>query len=82
MSKFLENGETVLKKISLYYSGWECDETAYVVENEKGERYCVGTNHGGRYTMPVSELKEFIAEYKDAIKQTEVAINMLESNKD
>jgi hypothetical protein len=77
MKPDLKDGEKVIKKIDMYYSGWDCDSEAWVVENEKGERHCIGTNHGGQYVMSIAELKSFIETYEEAVKETNEAIDLL-----
>jgi len=71
--------EEIIYQFQLYYSGWECDDKAWIVKNSNtGKVYCVGTNHGCQYNMSIAELGDFISEYKKAISDTKKAIHLLQ----
>jgi hypothetical protein len=65
-----------LKAISVYWSGWECDSTAWIVKDGE-ELRLVASNHGGLYFADKSFLEEKLAEYKQAITETEDLLSML-----
>lgn len=73
----------ILKKFPIMYSGWECDADGWIAENcNNGERVIIMTNHGQKYIADVSELHAHIAEYREAINDTNAALAMLSSVKD
>ena len=73
----------ILKKFPIMYSGWECDADGWIAENcNNGERVIIMTNHGRKYIADVSELHAHIAEYREAINDTNAALAMLSSVKD
>lgn len=43
------------KKIEMYYSGWECDTTLWVMKN--GDKIC--TNHSVYYIVSVDEFESY-----------------------
>jgi len=47
--------------------GWECDNEAWVIENEQGDLEVKTTSHGGVYTMSMNELDEKIKETKESL---------------
>jgi hypothetical protein len=65
----------IIYEFSVYYSGWDCDETAWVVENKNtGERRLKVTDHGrarfgnNKYLKgKINELETAIQDYKKAI---------------
>jgi hypothetical protein len=65
-----------LKAISVYWSGWECDGTAWVVKDGE-ELRLVASNHGSLYFTDKSFLQGKLEEYKQAIADTEDLLSML-----
>ena len=65
-----------IKAISVYWTGWESDSTAWLVQDE-GQLRVVASNHGGLYFTDKSFLENKIAEYKQAISETENLLSML-----
>lgn len=63
-------------KCDVLWSGWECDATAWVV-NDGGQRRLVHTNHGEAYFAEASFLEERIAEYRAAIAESEAMLALL-----
>lgn len=65
-----------IKKIRVLWESWECDSTAWIVE-DNSERKVVMTNHGQHYFAKKEDLESKIKEYKDIINETEEALSML-----
>jgi CRISPR/Cas system CSM-associated protein Csm4 (group 5 of RAMP superfamily) len=65
-----------LKAIEVLWSGWECDGTAWIVEDQ-GQKRLVASNHGELYFADKDFLEEKMKEYKEAIAETENALAML-----
>jgi hypothetical protein len=65
-----------LKAIAVYWSGWECDSTAWIVEKD-GVNRVVMSNHGHTQFVEKGELEEKINEYKKAIAETQEALDLL-----
>jgi len=65
-----------LKVISVYWSGWECDSAAWIVEDE-GQLRLVASNHGHKQFVEKSFLEGKLEEYKKAISDTEEMLSML-----
>lgn len=65
-----------LKAISVYWSGWECDGTAWLVQDGK-EMRLVTSDHGSLKFTDKSFLQEKLQEYKQAISDTEDLLSML-----
>ena len=63
-------------EFKILYSGWECDEDGYVKERKDGSRYFELTNHGRPYVAELPEVTKKIAEYEEAIRQTQKAVNL------
>lgn len=61
------------------WSGWECDATAWVV-NDDGVRRLVASSHGAAYFAEASFLEERIVEYRAAIAASEGMLALLEQN--
>lgn len=73
--------EEIIYQFRLYYSGWDCDDKAWIVKNHNtGKVRCIGTNHGARCDMSIAELGDFISDYKSAINDTKKAIHLLQGN--
>lgn len=64
------------KVISVLWSGWECDDKAWLV-NDNGQKKIVMTNHGSAYFAEKDALIEKIKEYEDTIKATQDMLNAL-----
>ncbi len=67
----------VVDKAPVYYSGWECDDKAWVVEKD-GKHVLVTTNHGGHVEGDVEFLQSKLKEYEDAIAGTQRLLALLE----
>lgn len=67
---------TVIKKTAVYYSGWECDDTAWVVNTPTGPQL-VMSDHGGLYFAAPEELDSKIKEYQTAISSTQDLLTIL-----
>lgn len=65
-----------LKVISVYWSGWECDQYAWVVQDGDTTRL-VASNHGSLSFIEKSFLEKKIEEYKTAISDSQDMLNML-----
>lgn len=76
--KITVNGKDYVaeKVIEVLWSGWECDGSAWLV-NDNGKMRVVMTNHGSTYFAEKSALEEKVKEYQDAIKNTQDMINAL-----
>lgn len=47
--------ETCSNKLDMYYSGWECDTTLWIMSNS--DKIC--TSHGDHYIMSDSEFQSY-----------------------
>jgi hypothetical protein len=65
-----------IKAIPVYWTGWESDQYAWLVKDE-GQLRVVASNHGSLYFTDKSFLENKIAEYKQAISETEDLLSML-----
>lgn len=65
-----------IKVISVFWSGWECDQYAWLVK-EGDETRLVTSNHGSKNFTDKSFLENKIAEYKQAIVETEDMLSLL-----
>lgn len=74
----LAAGVKVIYTFDVMYSGWECDDTAWVVEAPDGSRGLIMTNHGSSYEATGDTLRAKIAEYQKAIQNTEEALRLLD----
>lgn len=63
------------------YQGWECDDTAFLIQTSSGRLLAYGTNHGGIQALNAKDLKEKAGEYRLALKLTNRAIRALEREK-
>lgn len=66
----------VVKKIGVLWSGWECDQYAYLVKTEDGLKL-VTSDHGQMIFSETDFLKDKLAEYKEALSETEGMLKML-----
>ena len=67
----------IIYEFSVYYSGWECDDIAWVMQSPDGRTFLKMTDHGREIVRNYDFLEEKIKEYKEAIKNTERAISLL-----
>lgn len=69
-----------MKKIfefPVLYAGWELDCMGWIVEDNKGKRSILLTNHGMEYTAEPEDLVTKINEYQSAINKTLEALALL-----
>lgn len=67
----------ILMTFPIGYIGWEMDNYGWVVQDTKGKKHLVRTNHGSLCVASKSELNEKMTEYKAWIKQTKEALELL-----
>lgn len=73
----VDEKEFIAKKvIDVFWSGWECDDKAWLV-NDNGENKIVVTDHGASYFTDKEFLINKIKEYEAAIKATQDMLNAL-----
>lgn len=65
-----------IKAISVLWTGWECDSTAWVVEHE-GQNQLVVSDHGQLYFSSKEFLENKIKEYETAAIDTKNMLSML-----
>lgn len=65
-----------IDKCDVLYVGWECDPTAWIVE-DSGIKKLVVTDHGTPYFETAKFLEEKIEEYETAIKNSKRLLNLL-----
>jgi hypothetical protein len=68
--------DKIIFEFKVLFTGWECDEDGYVKEREDGSRFFELTNHGNPYEAELFEVTNKIAEYEEAIRQTQKAVNL------
>lgn len=71
--KYIKIGDVayeVVKKINVLWSGWECDQYAYAVKTENGNKL-VASNHGELMFVEEKFFEDKINEYKKSITDTE-----------
>ena len=66
----------VIKKIDVYWTGWECDNYAYLVKIDDDNGLVV-SNHGSKYFTDKKFLEDKIKEYQEAIKESQILVAML-----
>lgn len=59
------------------WEGWECDSTAWVMEEADGTRWLKMTNHGGQLRCEPAAIHERIAEYERVIAESRKALDLL-----
>lgn len=64
------------KVIDVFWSGWECDDKAWLV-NDDGQKRIVVSDHGHKYFTDKSFLEQKIKEYQSAIEETNEVLNQL-----
>jgi len=77
----MEESDKVLFKFDVYYSGWEMDSKGWIMEKQDGSKYLKLTNHGEEYFGTEKELEDLIKEYESGIKNTKMAILILNREK-
>jgi hypothetical protein len=65
-----------LKVIDVYWSGWECDQYAWLVKDGEEIRLVI-SDHGHKHFTDKAFLEGKIAEYKKAISETEDMLAMI-----
>lgn len=65
-----------LKAIPVYWTGWECDQYAWVVKDGEEIRLVI-SDHGHKHFTDKAFLENKIAEYKQAISDTEDMLSMM-----
>ena len=63
----------VVATAPVYWTGWECDSTAWVVE-KNGKRILITTNHGSQVEGDVELLRSKLLEYASAIAATQALL--------
>jgi hypothetical protein len=66
----------IICKFPILHHKWEYDAYGYIIEKDN-QRILILTNHGKSYNASIEELYDKIAEYKNAIQETERAIFLL-----
>lgn len=64
----------IIYKFPIYHHEWEMDGYGYIVENQRGSRQIIMTDHGKPYVSCLPELKIKILSYTDVIQKTEKAV--------
>lgn len=64
------------KVIDVFWSGWECDDKAWLV-NDDGKMRIIVSDHGHKYFTDKSFLEQKIKEYQSAIEETNEVLNQL-----
>lgn len=84
MSKIKENfghlfrgGVELVQEFSILYSGWECDDKAWLIKDSGDNYFCFGTNHGSLCQLDKKELMEKIEEYEKVLRDTRHVWRML-----
>lgn len=67
---------TAIEKCDVLWSGWECDNTAWIVEHE-GQKKLVASNHGNTYFAERSFLEKKIKEYEQAIANSKKVLSLI-----
>ena len=68
----------VLHEFSILHKGWELDYTGYIIKHD-GEYKAIWSDHGTLYHEKNAKdmLSDLISFYKEGIKETEMALNLL-----
>jgi len=66
----------VIKKAPVYHSGWECDQTAWVVGTPEGPKL-VMSNHGQLHFADAAELEGKIQEYLEAVSASQELLELV-----
>lgn len=67
----------IILTFPVLYSGWECDETAWVVGKADGTSALIMTSHGAPYVADSLQLATRVHEYKKALADAEYALALL-----
>lgn len=70
-------GYVKLFRFPVLYEGWETDNSGWVAERPDGSRCLIMTSHGAEYEADPKELEERITLYKQALEDSEKALQML-----
>jgi hypothetical protein len=75
--KMVINGKKyeIVSEFPVFYQGWECDYTGYVIKAKDSNKIEIAlTSHGRAYIAKDSELTGYIEEYQNAIDKMKNAI--------
>lgn len=73
----IPNYKRTLFHFKVMFSGWECDDDAWVVELKDGSRALVTTSHCSAYVAKPAEFAEKLEEYAKVVSDTQKALEML-----
>lgn len=71
------NMAKMIFEFPVLWEGWDCDSTAWVMEEPDGTRWLMMTNHGDKFRCNPAALAERIAEYERVIGETRKAMDLL-----
>ena len=77
----MEETDKELYTFPIYYCGWENDLAGWIMEKQDGSRYIKLENHGSAYFGTEKELNDLIYAYESAIRDTKMAILILNREK-
>ena len=69
-----------IQKFKILHHGWDMDSYGYVVYPPDQQRKLVLTNHSKPYEADVSELRQKVIEYQQAIGETNSVIELFEKH--
>lgn len=68
----------VIEKFDVYYQGWECDSTGYIVKETNSDNIQIAlTNHGCLYISSLNEMKDFQNTYNEVKKEYEEMLALM-----
>ena len=68
----------VLLEFDVLWSGWDMDNTAWIMQDANGEKYLAMTSHGGApYRVTKDGLEKQITEYEKVLADSRKALSML-----
>lgn len=73
----IPNYKRTLFHFKVMYSGWECDDDAWVVELKDGSRALVTTTHCSTYVAETGEFEEKLEKYAKVVSDTQKALAMV-----
>ena len=74
--------DEIILEFPVMFSGWECDDRAWVMERPDGVRYLKTTNHGSPCVVDEKFFNGKLMEYEHAIWQTEKALELVREHKE
>jgi len=77
----MDKEDKIIYEFPVLYKGWDCDNTAWIMERTDGTRYLKKTSHLMPYEATIEGLEETLKGYTDVVEKTQIAIKLLRGHK-